>query len=64
MPTAFVTGANRGLGLEFARQYAAGGWDVFAAARDPGRADELSALADGSGGRVEVVKLDVAEMGW
>ena len=61
MPTAFVTGANRGLGLEFARQYAADGWDVLAAARDPGRADALRELADGSGGRVEVVKLGVAD---
>jgi NAD(P)-dependent dehydrogenase (short-subunit alcohol dehydrogenase family) len=61
MPTVFVTGANRGLGLEFVRQYAANGWDVLAAARDPGRADELNALAAGSGGRVEVVRLDVAD---
>ena len=33
MPTVIITGANRGLGLEFARQYAADGWDVVAAAR-------------------------------
>jgi NAD(P)-dependent dehydrogenase (short-subunit alcohol dehydrogenase family) len=31
MPTVMITGANRGLGFEFAKQYAAGGWRVFAA---------------------------------
>jgi NAD(P)-dependent dehydrogenase (short-subunit alcohol dehydrogenase family) len=44
MPSVLITGANRGIGLEFARQYAADGWDVTATARDPGAADELRAL--------------------
>ena len=35
MATILVTGANRGLGLEFARQYAAEGWEVIATARNP-----------------------------
>lgn len=35
MPTVLITGANRGLGLEFARQYAADGWDVIATCRNP-----------------------------
>jgi NAD(P)-dependent dehydrogenase (short-subunit alcohol dehydrogenase family) len=43
MPTVFITGANRGLGLEFARQYAADGWTVIATARDPDAATELKA---------------------
>lgn len=43
MPTILITGANRGLGLEFARQYAADGWAVIATARDPGTASALSA---------------------
>jgi hypothetical protein len=30
MPVALITGANRGLGLEFTRQYLADGWQVFA----------------------------------
>lgn len=34
--TVLITGANRGLGLEFARQYAERGWTVIATARDPG----------------------------
>ena len=33
MPTILITGANRGIGLEFARQYAADGWGVIATAR-------------------------------
>ena len=36
MPVALITGANRGLGFEFARQYLGEGWRVFAACRDPG----------------------------
>lgn len=35
MPTILITGANRGLGLEFVRQYAAQGWEVLATVRDP-----------------------------
>lgn len=60
MATVLVTGANRGLGLEFARQYAADGAEVIACCRDPGSATALQALAAGSGGRVRVMKLDVA----
>jgi NAD(P)-dependent dehydrogenase (short-subunit alcohol dehydrogenase family) len=41
MPTVLVTGANRGLGLEFVRQYAADSWNVLATARDPEMAREL-----------------------
>jgi NAD(P)-dependent dehydrogenase (short-subunit alcohol dehydrogenase family) len=64
MPTVFVTGANRGLGLEFVRQYAADGWEVLATCRDPDRADALRGLASESKeGRVEVVTLDVADDG-
>jgi NAD(P)-dependent dehydrogenase (short-subunit alcohol dehydrogenase family) len=33
MPTVLITGANRGIGLEFVRQYSRDGWDVIATAR-------------------------------
>jgi NAD(P)-dependent dehydrogenase (short-subunit alcohol dehydrogenase family) len=55
MPSIFITGANRGLGLEFARQYAADGWTVVATCRDPSNATELKALD------VEIIGLDVGD---
>jgi NAD(P)-dependent dehydrogenase (short-subunit alcohol dehydrogenase family) len=55
MPSIFITGASRGLGLEFARQYAAAGWSVTAACRDPSKAPGLAGLG------VETVALDVAD---
>jgi len=61
MPTVLVTGANRGLGLEFVRQYAADGARVIAACRTPVRADALTAIAAGSQGRITVHPLDVTE---
>jgi NAD(P)-dependent dehydrogenase (short-subunit alcohol dehydrogenase family) len=45
MSSVLITGANRGLGLEFARQYAADGWDVMATARKPKGSEELQQLA-------------------
>jgi NAD(P)-dependent dehydrogenase (short-subunit alcohol dehydrogenase family) len=56
-----VTGANRGLGLEFTRQYAAEGWQVFAACRMPDAAMELQKLAADSGGQIRVLALDVTD---
>jgi NAD(P)-dependent dehydrogenase (short-subunit alcohol dehydrogenase family) len=56
MPTLFITGASRGLGLEFTRRYAADGWQVIAACRDPDGASELRALG------VEVVALDMTAL--
>jgi NAD(P)-dependent dehydrogenase (short-subunit alcohol dehydrogenase family) len=63
MTTVLVTGANRGIGLEFVRQYAADDAEVIACCRDPAGAAELKGVADASGGRVRLVKLDVASAG-
>ena len=61
-PVVLVTGANRGLGLEFARQYAADGWQVFAACRTPGDAAELKKLEMASSGRIRVLPMDVMDV--
>jgi NAD(P)-dependent dehydrogenase (short-subunit alcohol dehydrogenase family) len=45
VPTVLITGANRGLGLEFVRQYTADGWQVAATVRDPKKAHELKHIA-------------------
>lgn len=45
MPVILITGASRGLGLEFARQYAQAGWKVLACCRHPDSAAELRELA-------------------
>jgi len=46
LPTAFITGANRGIGLEFARQLHAQGYTVIGTARQPDLADELQDVAN------------------
>lgn len=57
-PTVLITGANRGLGLEFSRQYAARGWNVIASCREPGEAIALAELA-AEFERVSIERLDV-----
>ena len=58
--TVLVTGSNRGLGYEFAKQYAEQGWTVIATARSPERADELNELASRHS-NIIVEKLDVLD---
>jgi len=60
MRTTLVTGANRGLGLEFVRQLLARGERVIAACRQPGKATALNLLAGAHPGRLQVLPLDVA----
>ena len=54
MPTVLITGANRGLGLEFAKQYQSDGWNVIATARES--SPELDAL------QVRVESLDMRDL--
>ena len=55
MPTVLISGANRGIGLEFARQSAADGWTVIGTARHPDQAAELRATG------AEILPLDMAD---
>lgn len=55
MPTVLVTGANRGIGLEFVKSFVADGWRVHACARNIEKAKEVRALD----GDVVFHKLDV-----
>lgn len=59
MSTILITGANRGLGLEFARQYLKDGQTVIACCRAPDGAKALNALEGDAGDRLRVEKLDV-----
>jgi NAD(P)-dependent dehydrogenase (short-subunit alcohol dehydrogenase family) len=57
-PQVLISGANRGLGLEFVRQYLADGWRVIAGCRDTSNAKDLDALQSD---RLRICALDVAD---
>ncbi len=61
-PTILITGSNRGMGLEFASQFATKGWNVIATCRNPSKADALNALA-AEDPNVTIEELDVLEHG-
>ena len=54
MPTLLISGANRGIGLELARQFFESGWEVIGTARNPAMATELAEIA-------EVLPLEVTD---
>ncbi len=56
MATVLITGASRGLGLEFCKQYADEGWQVLACCRNPETADKLADIP-----QVRVFPLDVSD---
>lgn len=60
MPTVLVTGANRGLGFEFTRQYLGDGWSVIAACRNPGEAQNIKQLGHDHA-ELRVVEIDVTD---
>lgn len=57
MSTVLITGANRGVGLELVKQYAASGDRVLACCRNPGAADALKQVS----GDVEIIELEVSD---
>lgn len=60
VPTVLVTGANRGLGFEFTKQYAELDWNVIATARKPDAAEDLHALAR-QHANITIEQLDVRD---
>ena len=57
MPTVFISGANRGIGLALAQAYAADDWIVHAGCRHPEKAGELKDIP----GKLTVHRLDVTD---
>ncbi len=62
MPTVLVTGAGRGLGLEFSRQYSAEGWRVLACARAPLASEALQAIIAASNRRVSSHVVEMTDL--
>ncbi len=61
MQTVLITGANRGLGLEFAKIYAENKWKVIACCRMPDEANELKQLKLKFDARVIIFKMDICD---
>ncbi|SDY59335.1 SDR family oxidoreductase [Nitrosomonas sp. Nm58] len=61
MATTLITGTNRGIGLEFVRQYAQDGWYVMACCRQPEKAENLSRLTAQYPDHIRIYALDVAD---
>jgi NAD(P)-dependent dehydrogenase (short-subunit alcohol dehydrogenase family) len=59
-PTVLITGGNRGIGLEFVKQFTERGWNVIATARKPEQAEELNSLAK-KHKSITVEQLDVTD---
>jgi NAD(P)-dependent dehydrogenase (short-subunit alcohol dehydrogenase family) len=59
-PTVLITGANRGIGLEFVKQYSGRGWNIIATARKPESATDLQAIAD-KYNQLVIERLDVTD---
>ena len=63
-PVALVTGANRGIGREVARQLAQRGYEALLSARDADKAERAAReLAQDTGGALRAVQLDVSDAG-
>ena len=62
MPTILITGANKGIGLELAKQYSQTNWQVIACCRSPSDASELQALKQASKDHFSIYSLELASI--
>lgn len=60
MKTVLITGANRGIGLEFVKQYSKAGYQVLATTRTPLEDNELKALSQ-TQENIKIFSLDVTD---
>ena len=61
MSTVLITGANRGLGYEFVKQYSEKGFNIFACCRNVDKAKNLKGLAEVSS-NIKIYELDVDDI--
>jgi NAD(P)-dependent dehydrogenase (short-subunit alcohol dehydrogenase family) len=61
MKSLLITGANRGIGLEFCRQYAEAGWQVWACCRQPEKSEALNKLKSLYPALVKTFPLEVTD---
>ena len=59
MKTVFITGTNKGLGLEFTRQYLTEGWNVIATCRSPSTAKDLLSLKEKHPSNLTILSMDL-----
>lgn len=59
MKTILITGANRGIGVEFVKQYSNDGWRVLACCRNPENATKLQSLSETTD--TQILALDVTD---
>ena len=59
MPTVLITGANRGLGLEFTKIYAENKWKVIACCRTPEKASVLKQIKSEFDSQIIIFKMDI-----
>jgi len=62
MSAVFITGTNKGIGLELAKQYLADGHNVIATCRDRNKADALDALARDYKDRLQICEMDLSNV--
>lgn len=61
MKTILITGANRGIGLEFTQHYSHADWHVIACCRHPEQATTLHALAQNTSHHIRILPLDLQD---